>query len=486
MKLQYLCVLSLLALVAFTFSSCATPAKAPLSADASPQAEINRASAAIEAASSMQYDRLAPDHFQRAVAYRNSAREKLSKGMENSKVLSDVSISLQAAGDTRTIGDANSAMMHSVLEARQYAVNAQAPQFQEKQFHSADQDLGNIGEKLEAGKYQLDAEELTDLEKRFSLAEVAARKRVELGAVRSQIEKATKEGAKNKTPALLEKALAKAAAAEQAIQMNPHNAEAFAPALIDAKRASQKLSEVLAIARSNNSSESIALTIWNQNQALEASHTALSQANSDSEKQRIKTKEQSDAVLADTQANASAEHSQMESVIASKDAKLDQQHVSIAALKSENREYANEEELKQKIDEIKKTFGADEAEVMKDGKNLVVRLKKMQFSTGRSELNPDSFATLRKVDTLISAVPVTQVTVEGHTDSMGTDKMNKSLSQNRAEAVKKYLLSQGLSESLKVATAGYGSDRPLTSNKTKDGRAINRRVDIVIETPATL
>ena len=486
MKLQYLSIPALSALIAVAVTGCATPAQAPLSAEASPQAEIHRASAIIEDASRKQYDRLAPTRFQRAVDYRNSAREKLGKGSDSAKVLSDVSVAIQAANDVQSIGDANASMMKNVLAARQHAMNAQAPQFEEKKFRSADKDLGNIGEKLEAGKYKLDAEELTSVEKRFSVAEIAARKRAELGAVRSEIAKATKEGAKSKAPVSLEKALARTSAAEQAIEMNPHNPQGYSAALVEAKIASRKLSEVLAIARSNGSSEEVALTMWNQNKALEASRADLTRANTESEKKRVEAKEKTDAVLAESQANASADQAAMETEMHAKDAKLDRQHVAIAGLSSENKQYATEEELKQKIDEIKRTFSADEAEVVKDGKNLVVRLKKMQFSSGRSEVNPDSFATLRKVEALISAVPATQITVEGHTDSVGSDTMNQGLSQQRAEAVKKYLVSQGLPESLNVAAEGYGSGRPLTTNKTKVGRAINRRVDIVIETPTTL
>ncbi|MGZ3684662.1 MAG: hypothetical protein ACXVCI_12470, partial [Bdellovibrionota bacterium] len=264
MKIRYLSIPSLVALAAAAFTSCATPGKAVLSADANPQSEIHRASASIEDASRKQYDRLAPNHFQRAVDYRNSAREKLEKGADSSKVLSDVAVSIEAVNAVQSIGDANNGTLHSVLTARQFATQAQAPQFQEKQFRSADSDLGKIGEKLEAGRYQLDAEELTNLEKRFSLAEIAARKRAELGAVRSQIDKAIKQDAKAKTPVVLEKALAKMAAAEQAIEVSPHSPEGYASSLVEAKRASQKLSEVLAITRSNGATEAVALTIWNQ------------------------------------------------------------------------------------------------------------------------------------------------------------------------------------------------------------------------------
>lgn len=428
-----------------------------MSADADPQSEIHHASAAIEEASRKQFDQLAPNNFTRAVNFRNSAKEKLSRGASRSEVWNDASAALKAIQNVQNIGEANESQFRGVLAARLYAVNAQAPQFQEKQFRSADNSLRSIGERLEVGSYKIVQSDLMEIEKKYSLAEIAARKRVELGSVQIQIDKAKNSGAKSKTPAALEDSLAKLATAEQAIEMSPHNPEGYTAAIAEAKRSAQKLTEVLEIARSKGASEDVALLIWNQNRVLTTSSDAL---------------RASGAAL--TQANAESAKV------------MNRQSASIAALKSANREYANEEELKQKIAELQNTFSSDEAEIVKDGKKLVVRLKQMQFASSRSELNPNSFATLRKVETLIAAVPVTQITVEGHTDSIGSEEMNKTLSEQRAEAVKKYLQSQGQTASLPLAAAGYGAERPLTTNKTKLGRATNRRVDIVIETPATL
>ena len=73
--------------------------------------------------------------------------------------------------------------------------------------------------------------------------------------------------------------------------------------------------------------------------------------------------------------------------------------------------------------------------------------------------------------------------VEGHTDSTGSPGKNQELSQERAQAVASYFQSNGM-ESGKVEAVGYGFKKPLTSNKTKAGRAQNRRVDIII-TPST-
>lgn len=485
MKIKSTYLNALFGLSVLALASCATPAKAPIAANSDPQAEIGRVSAAIEDASAKQYDRLAPKNFARAVDYRNSAAEKLSKGKDSDSILSDVAVSQQAIQQVKNVGDTNQNLMRGTLEARRYAVMAQGQKFSESKFRSADNDLADIGKDLEKGN-SIDSSDLKAIEKKFGEAEIAARKHGELGNVRLQIKQAKSNGAKSKTPNLYEIAVSRADSAEHAIELSPHTADGYARAVSDAQQSAQKLTEVLAIARKNKASETVALTIWNQNQALEASRTALSQTKTDAANKLQQTKAEADAELARTQSEAMAEQEKLASDLEAQNARIASQRGAIAALRSENSDYASAEELKQKIEEVKKTFAPDEAEVMKDGTKIVVRLKKMQFSSGRSDLNPDSFATLRKVDNLIAAVPAKQITVEGHTDSVGSNATNKALSEKRAESVKKYLVSQGLSQELRVDTEGYGSDRPLTTNKTKEGRATNRRVDIVIDTPVVL
>lgn len=455
-------------LAALTFVACASsPTQVAPGTDAG--GEVNRVSASIEEAGRKHYDFLAPKGFTSAVDNRNAAAEKLRKGKSASEVMENVNKAKEAIAEVRRVGDVNASNMSGVIQARTYAVDAQAPKFQEKAFASADDDLKSIGEDLEKGKTQVKADKLSGLEKRYGAAEIAARKHGEIGNVVLALKRAEDKGAKRKTPGLYQIAQAKFATAEHAIETSPHNAGGYATAVNEAKQAAQKLEEVLAIVLQNDdASEDVALTIWNQRKELSASRAALTQAETEAALKLRRTEEASASALAD------------------RNKRIATQNASIGALSSENAQYASQEELKQKIEEIKGTFAADEAEVMKDGSKIVVRLKKMQFASGRADLNPDSFATLQKVDTLIAAVPAKQITVEGHTDSVGSNKTNRQLSEKRAESVKKYLVSQGLPEELSVETEGFGSDRPLTTNKTKIGRATNRRVDIIIDTPETL
>jgi outer membrane protein OmpA-like peptidoglycan-associated protein len=72
------------------------------------------------------------------------------------------------------------------------------------------------------------------------------------------------------------------------------------------------------------------------------------------------------------------------------------------------------------------------------------------------------------------------MSIEGHTDSIGTEAYNQGLSERRAAAVKNYLVKQGVPDGSRMTTVGYGESRPIADNKTPEGRFQNRRVEILI------
>jgi OmpA-OmpF porin, OOP family len=104
----------------------------------------------------------------------------------------------------------------------------------------------------------------------------------------------------------------------------------------------------------------------------------------------------------------------------------------------------------------------------------------VNFDFDKSVIRKSDMAELQKAVDFIKKYPGYQVSIEGHTDSIGTDKYNQALSERRAAAVKAYLLKQGVVDSQRIKSVGYGESRPVASNKTKEGRFENRRVEILI------
>lgn len=122
----------------------------------------------------------------------------------------------------------------------------------------------------------------------------------------------------------------------------------------------------------------------------------------------------------------------------------------------------------------------DQIKVEEQGQNLVVRVKEqLVFDTGSAEINPGAYAILADVAQILNKYPETIVRVNGHADSTGSESFNQALSERRAEAVARLLESNGVDRS-RMVVQGLGSSQPIASNATPEGRAMNRRVEIVI------
>jgi outer membrane protein OmpA-like peptidoglycan-associated protein len=105
--------------------------------------------------------------------------------------------------------------------------------------------------------------------------------------------------------------------------------------------------------------------------------------------------------------------------------------------------------------------------------------QQVHFATNKYRVLPDSFPLLNQVAQVLQDFPKMKVSIEGHTDNVGGEKANLKLSQKRAEAVRDYLVSRGISPS-RLEAHGYGPTRPIASNKTAKGKAKNRRTEFRI------
>jgi len=112
------------------------------------------------------------------------------------------------------------------------------------------------------------------------------------------------------------------------------------------------------------------------------------------------------------------------------------------------------------------------------GKSCRVELHGVYFATGSAEIMPESAPALKAVAALIKAHPDWKLTVEGHTDSIGSAAYNQDLSERRARAVRTALVSQYDVAAATLSSKGYGFTRPVESNATIEGRAHNRRVEL--------
>jgi outer membrane protein OmpA-like peptidoglycan-associated protein len=108
-----------------------------------------------------------------------------------------------------------------------------------------------------------------------------------------------------------------------------------------------------------------------------------------------------------------------------------------------------------------------------------IRLPIVHFDFDKYNIKKLYVPDLEQHVAYLSANPSSPVTVEGHTDYIGSDQYNQRLSERRANAVRKYLVERGIASS-RIRVVGYGEQRPIADNKTKEGRAINRRAEFEV------
>jgi outer membrane protein OmpA-like peptidoglycan-associated protein len=134
--------------------------------------------------------------------------------------------------------------------------------------------------------------------------------------------------------------------------------------------------------------------------------------------------------------------------------------------------------MDQQAEEMKKKL--PEANVERVGEGIIVELSNnILFGFDSHELSSTARANLNKMITVFDSYPDTNIEVQGHTDSSGSDTYNQELSERRANAVTNYLVNRGVSSS-RLTTVGYGETSPKYSNDTDEGRAQNRRVEFII------
>jgi outer membrane protein OmpA-like peptidoglycan-associated protein len=158
--------------------------------------------------------------------------------------------------------------------------------------------------------------------------------------------------------------------------------------------------------------------------------------------------------------------------------------VEVARVQAEKKQVeADREQIKQDRDALAARLSGALGKVAsteRTGRGLVVSLSGgILFETGKSALKTDAKVSLAKLAGILLMIPNTNIQVEGHTDSTGSEETNTRLSLERASAVREFLKAQGVEEA-RMTAKGLAAAQPIAPNDTADGRAKNRRVEIVV------
>jgi outer membrane protein OmpA-like peptidoglycan-associated protein len=517
--------LALLALL----SGCASTTSQPTAEQMVPMKntinEINEFENEMDQARQDQLDVLSPGWFAKADASFTKAKSGAEKGTQLTSILDNIKIAREHLANAKENAKVARTMLPQVIESRRMAHLAGAAKL-EKEFAQVEGQFFKLTEAIEKNNINYTKNNASKVDDAYRNLELLAIKNEAIGNIRQVVGRADKNGAEKYAPQAFELAqrylnetdefITKNRYAKDEIRTRAQKALFFGnrafvltdqSKTLDTMKPEEKvlwteafLSKITTQltardSRDQNMSdqvENILQSIGN----LQDDNKQISKQLTSTQKEFAEAKTSYDAQidllnqkLALYESKSLEEQKAKEMLLTdqkAKEAQLLKEKESILAKQlATARTLEEERQFNQKFIKIQNYFGADEAEAYKRGNQLIIRLKGMQFPVGKAIITSENYALLSKVQRAIENFEDPSVIVEGHTDSTGTREINNALSQQRADAVKNYLIANKTISAGKVVAQGYGSDKPLVSNATAEGRAANRRIDVIIN-PSTV
>ncbi len=141
---------------------------------------------------------------------------------------------------------------------------------------------------------------------------------------------------------------------------------------------------------------------------------------------------------------------------------------------------AESKEIRQRIKNFKREVGNENVDVLRKGEAILVRVKGMNFGFNKTRIPANAKPIMNEVVAFIDEFKEPSIVVEGHSDAIGNPNYNEKISKKRADKVLNFISEKSKTELASATTVGHGFNRPITDNRTASGRAMNRRIDILI------
>src|SRR5579862_4036955 len=208
-----------------------------------------------------------------------------------------------------------------------------------------------------------------------------------------------------------------------------------------------------------------------QRKAREDAELAAKQAQ-DTAAQESAQRAQAEAAQREAQERAERAHEQQEQADAQRQqAEQARQQAEQSAQQAQQQSAQMREQLKNQLNQVLQT--------RETARGLIVNMSDVLFAFNKHDLKPEAREKLAKVSGILLAYPNLKLQVEGYTDNIGSDEYNQKLSEQRADSVRDYLVSQSVPDGI-ITAQGYGKTHPIADNTTNSGRAQNRRVQLVV------
>jgi outer membrane protein OmpA-like peptidoglycan-associated protein len=452
----------------------------PIAKSENPTDHVGQLGADLAAAKDRQINLLAPNWYVRAQASYERAKEGLDRGAELAGILENTAKGSAELKQAYKYADKSKYHLAEVIESRKMARKAGAEGFV-KEYQTLERDFIRLTTAVEDDDFSYVTKHKKALDGKFRDLELRAIKSAALDNVRHLLEILRDKDANKAAPQSFAMAVAKLNDADDYITENRYDQKGI-QARAEAARFYAERAQNLAVTAANleeKPPESIALWV----------ETFLHQTNmrlSEPDRRNVPFEVQQENIINaidllqnsyNTSLNESKARAAQIETLSERAAELEGRTYQV---KADRERLAAEKRFNELYNKVSGYFSTDEAEVYKRADQMIIRMKSMRFPVGQAVIMPENYPLLTKVQKAIRTFGDPDVLIEGHTDSTGSQVRNQLLSQNRAEAVRQYLIANRSVPVKKIKAQGYGSSRPLASNETPEGRAVNRRIDIVL------
>jgi outer membrane protein OmpA-like peptidoglycan-associated protein len=448
--------------------------------------------AAIDKARTEQVDALAPAEFAKVIAAFDDASKDAVRGRNPERVRERIAEGQAALQSASLAAAATREALSSVIKTREDTINAGAPRLAPESWQKA-------AERFDQAARAAEKNDLKNAQKRAAEAEVLLRdaeliaiKNALLTEARGLIAQADEQKIEKFAPRTLQAARKNLAQAEQEITRNRYDTSApkslAAEAVYEARHALY-LARLIdtTLKKENDDQAGIEELILSWEEPLRSIGTEMEiapkfdagmlkamqdmLAYAQQQRQEIRRLKQD---LDDNKEQVAALNAEMQR-LESRLGGVSQERIAL------QRRVDAQERLRANVATVESSFTPAEARVYRQGDDVVVSLLGIKFASGRSAIDASNAALMEKVKRALALFGESAIVVEGHTDSNGSDSTNLILSQDRADAVKQYLVKNFAVDAEKISSIGYGEARPVATNETADGRSRNRRIDLVVQ-----
>lgn len=460
-----------------------------------------------------QADLLSPGHYTQAVEQYAKAKDEFKKGKEAAEVrkrLTEVEAAFKQLDNTLWTGKE---LFEEVLKSREDALNARAPEFALEEFNAAEDLLRSAGSAMEIADKEMARERANKARAKFRDSELNAIKKSIVTPAHEALTAAEKQKADKNAPKSYAKARTLLTLAEEILNSNRY---AVSEATAKAEEASYqaqhtvKISELLLskklspedivllyedglakVARElgynaafDQPLAEIITTMANSIKSLKDEKQQLGKDLQEKQEELEKMTKAHEEEIATIREEMTAVKKHVNELTSRTESDLAQAQQKESQLQQElarkQAELVLKEQKEAKIAKIRTMFLPEEAKVLLEENRLIIRLMSLSFPVGKATIQPAYFGLLSRVQRGIREYPEAKIVIEGHTDSSGDERYNERLSTKRAEAVREYILSNMVLATDQIEAIGYGESRPVANNDTEEGRAQNRRIDVIL------